>query len=224
MRFAVSLALLEVFAVIGQTQSVPPQQQPITNDRSLGIFPGFRVADANKPFVPISNRRKMYIAFRDSTDPMLIPTTAAIAGIYQWNDTNPSFGQGAAGYARRFGAAYGDTAIGNMLTIGVFPSAFGEDPRYFRRGEAGGSKGRRLLYAASRVFITRTDRGNNSFNFSQVAGSAVTTGIGNAYYPDNRGLGDNFRRFGIGMGLDSLGFVLKEFSPDIGHFFSRLTH
>jgi hypothetical protein len=224
MRFAVCLVLLEVFAVAGDAQSVPPQPAPVTNDRSLGIFPGFRVADANKPFVPISNRRKMYIAFRDSTDLPVFLTTGALAGIYQWQDTNPSFGQGAAGYARRYGTSYGDLAIGNMLTVGVFPSAFGEDPRYFRRGEAGGSKKRRFLYAASRIFVTRTDRGNNRFNFSEVVGTAATAGIGNAYYPDNRDVGANFRRFGIALGIDSLGFVLKEFSPDITHFFSKITH
>jgi hypothetical protein len=184
--------------------------------RALGVIPNFRVADANQPFQPISTRRKFYIAWKDSTDFPVYPTAAAFAAIYQWTDSNPDFGQGIKGYGRRFITAYGDQVIGNFMTEAIMPSMFRQDPRYFRLGaESGRSNGRRFLYAMTRIFVTRTDRGNREFDFSEVIGNLATAGAGNAYYPGSRGLNDNLRRFYINMGSDALGFVLKEFSPDI---------
>jgi hypothetical protein len=39
------------------------------------------------------------------------------------------------GYAKRFATAYGDQMIGNMMTEGIVPALFHQDPRYFRLGE-----------------------------------------------------------------------------------------
>ena len=66
-----------------------------------------------------------------------------------------SFGQGLKGYAKRYAGAYGDQAIGNMMTEAIFPSLLREDPRYFRRGRGG--KWPRARYAMSRILVTRTD-------------------------------------------------------------------
>jgi hypothetical protein len=185
------------------------------------VIPNYRLADANQPFQPITARRKMYIAWKDSTDWPVYPTAAAFAAVYQWQDQNPSFGQGMKGYAHRFVTAYGDQVIGNFMIEGIFPSAFHEDPRYFARGMGHGTKKSRLLYAATRIFVNRTDTGATRFNFSEFAGNAAMAGIGNAYYPDSRHLSDNLRRFYVALGTDSLGFVIKEFSPDIKKALSR---
>jgi hypothetical protein len=192
----------------------PPPPAPVEK-RVLGVIPNYRTADANQRFQSLSSRQKMTIAFKDSTDFPVYPTAASFAAIYQWTNSNPDFGQGMKGYAHRFITSYGDQAIGNFMTEGIMPSLFREDPRYFRHGEGHGTKKERLLYAASRVFVTRTDRNTREFNFSEVVGNAVTAAAGNAYYPHSRKLEDNFRRFYVNIGSDALGFVLKEFSPDI---------
>jgi len=233
MRLA-SLALVSVFVTLLHAQDVvssdPPAVSPIPDaaqttpaleKRALGIIPNFRLADANQPFSPISPSRKLYIAFKDSTDFPVYPTAAVFAAVYHVQNQNPSFGQGMKGYAHRFITAYTDQVVGNFMIEGFLPIAFHEDPRYFRLGESEPSKKKRLLYAASRIFVTRTDRGNRSFNFSEWVGNAVTAGVGNAYYPDSRRLGDNIQRMCVNLGADSLGFVLKEFSPDIRRAFSR---
>ena len=116
-------------------------------------------------------KQKFTIASKDSFDYPLIMLGAAIAGIGQWSNDNPSFGQGAAGFARRFGTSYADQAIGNIMTEGLFPSFLREDPRYFRRGT--GSKWSRTFYAATRVFVTHTDAGTLRFNYSEVLGNAA---------------------------------------------------
>lgn len=70
-----------------------------------------------------------------------------------------------AGFGTRFGGAYADQAIGNMLGEAVFPSLLHADPRYFRKG--GGSFFGRAGYALSRIVATRADSGRTTFNFSE---------------------------------------------------------
>jgi len=117
------------------------------------------------------------------------------------------------GYAKRLGTTYGDFAIENMMTEGVFPTLLHQDPRYFRRREGTGRS--RLAYAMSRLFITRGDSGKNQFNFSEIAGAGTSLAISNAYYPDSRTVGNNLSRYGVQLGFDAASNVLKEFWPDL---------
>jgi hypothetical protein len=165
--------------------------------------------------MPITVKQKFTIAAKDSFDYPLLGLAAVLAAEQQWANTNPSFGQGWAGYGRRVGVEYADQAIGNMMTEGIFPSLLHEDPRYFRRGY--GTVWSRTWYAATRVFVTRTDAGGTRFNFSEVAGNAVGTAISNAYTPDQRDVGDNLQTWWTQIGIDSASQVLKEFWPDIKH-------
>lgn len=43
---------------------------------------------------------------------------------------NRSFGQGAAGYGRYFGAGYGDLFIGDYMSEALFPILLHQDTRY----------------------------------------------------------------------------------------------
>lgn len=222
MRLALCLATLLAAAAPALAQNLAdPVPGEVLDKRALGVIPNYRLADGNQPFEPIGPGRKMFIAWKDSTDYPVFPTAAVFAGIYQLQDQNPSFGQGMKGYGHRYVTAYGDQAIGNFMIEGILPSLFREDPRYFRRGAGQGSTKSRLWYAATRIFVNRADRGTNRFNFSETVGNMVMAGAGNAYYPDSRRLSDNLRRFYIALGTDSLGMVLKEFSPDIKRAFSR---
>src|SRR5579864_4346110 len=124
--------------------------QEEVDKRAFGVIPNNRTTEASLPFQSISARRKMTIAVKDSFALPLYFTTGVFASIYQLQDENPSFGQGAAGYAKRLAASYADLGMGNMLSEGVIPALAHQDPRYFRIGE--GSKKGRVLYAVSRIF------------------------------------------------------------------------
>jgi hypothetical protein len=124
------------------------------------------------------------------------------------------------GYAKRFGTTYGDFAIENAMTEGIFPTLLHQDPRYFRRSE--GTRRSRVGYAMSRLFITRTDSGRNQFNYSEVVGSATSLAISNAYYPDGRSVGNNMGRYAVQLGFDAASNVLKEFWPDLKRKLPRL--
>ncbi len=181
--------------------------------RIFGVLPNYRTAESAVPFEPIAGKQKMTIALKDSFDWPLFLTGAAFAGLYQIENQNPSFGQGFAGYAKRYAASYGDLMIGNMMTEGLLPALLKEDPRYFRLGE--GTLKKRVWYAATRIFVTRMDSGGWRFNISELAGNAAATAISNAYYPDGRDARDNVDKLAVQLATDCFSDVAKEFWPDI---------
>jgi hypothetical protein len=187
--------------------------------RIFWIIPNYRTYPTDGQYHSLTARQKFKIARQDVLDPGTFLMAGAIAGIGQLSNTNPSFGQGAAGYGRRYGTSYGDLAIGDFMTTAIFPSMLHQDPRYFRKGS--GSAVSRLGHAVEQIFWTRMDSGRYMVNFSELGGNAAAAAISNAYYPDYRTAGDTAQRFGIQVGLDVAGNVLKEFWPDLE---SRLHH
>ena len=203
-------------------QHTAPQAgtEPI-DKRIFGVLPNYRTADGSAPFVPITAKRKFYIASKDSFDYPVYMAAAAFAGLYQLENQNPSFGQGVKGYAKRLASSYGDQAIGNLMTEAIFPSLLHEDPRYFRIGASGGTTWHRVGYALTRVLVVRTDKGKWDFNYSEWLGNAATVAISNLYYPDTRNVADNVQKLGIQVGTDAFSQVLKEFWPDIKRKLSK---
>jgi hypothetical protein len=155
----------------------------------------------------------MKIAFKDSFDWPVYPLAGAFALLYQLEDQNPSFGQGMAGYGKRFASAYGDQMIGNMMTEGIIPSLTHEDPRYFRLGQ--GTKIHRIGYALSRILVTRTDSNHRTLNLAELGGNAIAVATSNAWYPDTRTAADNGQKLAVQLATDAFSNVLKEFWPDV---------
>ena len=202
--------LTAVALTLGAQENTPPGTE---DKRILWIFTNHRTTDESAALPQLTARGKLAIAWGDATDRAIFFQTAVISGLGQATNANPSFGQGMAGYARRFGTTYGDFAVENMMTEGIFPALLHQDPRYFRRRE--GTARSRLSYAISRLFITRTDSGRNQFNYSEIVGSATSLAISNAYYPDGRTVGNNMGRYAVQFGFDAASNVLKEFWPDL---------
>ncbi len=193
----------------GTTATTPPPP----DKRVLGVLPNYRTANYTAIYTPISAKYKMTIALKDTFDYPLMGIGGLYAGIYQLEDSHPQFGQGVKGYLKRFGTSYTDQLVGNMLTEGVLPIAFHEDPRYFRIGQ--GSVGHRLVYALSRILITRTDSGGRVFNFAEVTGNGIAAAVGLSYYSDDRNVTSYLQNWGTQLSTDAISQVLKEFWPDI---------
>ena len=75
----------------------------------------------------------------------------------------------------------------------------------------------RSEYAVSRIFITRTDSGNQRFNFAEVLGSAMAASISTySYHPRaDRTIVNTASVWGSEIGYDTITIVVKEFWPDI---------
>ena len=195
------------------SQPAQPVVQAPEDKRIFGVLPNNRTTENSIPFHSITSKQKMTIAYKDSFDWPVYPTAGLFATLYQLENQNPSFGQGMAGYAKRFATAYGDQMIGNMMTEGIVPSLMHEDPRYFRLGE--GTKKHRAWYALTRIVIDRKDSGRASFNVSEWGGNALAAAISNAYSPDTRNAKDNATKLLISCSTDAFSNVLKEFWPDV---------
>lgn len=191
--------------------SVPQPNQP--DKRIFGVLPNYRTVEDTGEVAPISAKKKFTIAAKDSFDYPVYFLSGAFAGLSQIENQNPSFGQGAKGYARRYVGAYADQAIGNIMTEGLIPSVLHEDPRYYRRGT--GTKRGRTVYALTRVFVLHTDSGRIRFNTSEWLGNSIAVAISNTYYPETRTAGEILEKLGIQVGTDAVANVLKEFWPDV---------
>ena len=209
-----SLCWLAILSAAALNVRAQENTQPATEDkRILWIFTNHRTTDDSEKLSKLTPGGKFAIAWADGTDRAIFFQTAFLSGIGQGSNSNPSFGQGVEGYAKRFGTTYADFAVENLMTEGVFPALLHQDPRYFRRGE--GTTRSRLSYAMSRLFFTRGDSGSNQFNYSEIMGAAASVAISNAYYPDGRTAGNNIGKYTEQLGFDAASNVLKEFWPDL---------
>ncbi len=184
------------------------------DDRMFYVMPNYLTVDGEGHVPPVSWKEKFSMAAKGSFDPYEFTLVGIVAGIHQAANSDPGFGQGFKGYAKRYGAAFADQVDGNIMVGGVFPTILKIDPRYYRLGR--GSFAHRFGYAIDRLVIARKDSGRHMFNIPEFAGNAVAIGISNVYYPaSDRNFSGNFNDWGTQMGLDALGNELKEFWPDI---------
>jgi hypothetical protein len=189
------------------------------HQRVLGFIPNFYVVyEPNAP--PLSRRQKYSLAWRTAIDPITILGNGAISGAQQAENAFPGYGQGAQGYAKRFGANYADEFIGTMLGGAVLPSVFKQDPRYFYKGT--GSIRSRALYAIANAVICKGDNGRWQADYSAIVGSLAAGGISNLYYPASSRHGATLTFEGTfeGFGYSAIQnlfqeFVVKKLTPHL---------
>jgi hypothetical protein len=184
--------------------------------RVFGIFPNFYVS-YNQDAVPLTPKLKFRLALRTSVDPVTILGIVAFAGIDQAAN-RPDYEQGAAGYAKRLGAATVDSFSDIMIGGAILPSLLHQDPRYFYLGP--GTNKSRALHALSHPFVCRGDNGKMQPNYSSIGGDLAASALTNLYYPpSNRGGGLVLENFLITTGERMLASVVQEFI--LGKFTTR---
>jgi Carboxypeptidase regulatory-like domain len=188
--------------------------------RALGFIPNYYVTYVPNA-APLAPRQKFELAWKTMVDPVTFGITGAIAGIQQAQNEFSGYGQGADGYAKRYGAAYADSAIGTLIGGAILPSLLKQDPRYFYKGT--GSTKSRLWYAMSRAVVCKGDNGRWQPNYSGLIGGLAAGGISNLYYPaKDRDQNVTFENFFIGIGASAAANVLQEFvvkrlTPSLSH-------
>jgi len=196
------------------TAAAPDKSEAADDHRMFGVLPNFKtVNDPNQPVTPIGPSEKFQLVLH-YFDPFTFAITSLQAGIEQDTNAKKSYGQGALGYSKRFGADFTDAFTNELFVVGVFPSLLHEDPRYFRLGRGSGLH--RTGYALSRILVARTDSGGHRFNFSEFLGNFTSGSISQLYYPHNeRGIGGVLTRMSVQISYDALFNILKEFYPDL---------
>jgi Carboxypeptidase regulatory-like domain len=209
-RLELAPVVTDVSVRLTTEQIAEEQIKQQEQQRLLAVIPNFYtsyVADA----APMNPKQKFELAWKLAIDPSSFVIAGIIAGGQQANNSFPGYGQGAAGYARRFGAAYGDFFIGTYVSNAILPSILKQDPRYFYKGT--GTTKSRILYAISRSVITRGDNGHWQPDFSGILGSLAAAGISNLYYPEGsrNGFETTLNNTLIGIGTSAGVNILQEF-------------
>jgi hypothetical protein len=128
----------------------------------------------------------------DAFGPYPITGAAFAAGINQWTNSPPEWGQGAEGFGKRFGSDFGIAAIGTTTRYGL-AAAFKEDTMYYRC-ECSGPFPRLRHAVISTLTGRRGEDGHRVFSVSALvapyAGSMVAVHL---WYPDRFGTKDAFR-------------------------------
>jgi hypothetical protein len=181
--------------------------------RILGVIPNFNTSNVQNA-APLSPKQKFSLAYKSALDPFEFVAAGMLAGYGQAVDDNAAYGQGAEGYAKRYGAAFTDSADGVLWGNAIYPTLLHEDPRYFRKGA--GSVWKRIAYAVSTTVWTKNDNGTWGPNYANVLGNLTAGAISNLYYPpDNRGVGLIFEGAATVTAEGALGALGVEFWPDI---------
>jgi len=207
---ALATAVTEVHVVVSRAEVAEDQIKAEEKQRVLGVIPNFYVSYEHHA-VPLNPKQKFELAWKTTIDPVSFGLTGAIAGIQQSQNDFSGYGQGAQGYARRFGASYGNFLTSTYIGGAILPSLLKQDPRYFYKGS--GSKRSRMLYAIANSVICKGDNGHWQANYSSILGSLASGGISNLYYPpENRdGLELTFENALIGIGESAAVNLLQEF-------------
>ncbi len=220
-RVVLHVAATTTNVVVMDKETASIEQVKIAQQqRVLKIFPNFYSSfDWNAP--PMMTKQKYHLAARTLIDPVTFLTTGVIAGAEQYKNVFPSFGGGAEGYGKRYGAAYANHASAELLTRAVFPSIFHTDPRYFIMGE-GGTKAR-SYHAIASTFVTRGDNGTRKVNFPKILGSFSAAALSNAYFPaQERGVNLVLINGFGDLGGDMLDNLIREFV--LNHITTRAKH
>ena len=184
------------------------------------VLPNYKaINDPEQPVVAMTPGEKFGLV-QHYFDPFTFVFTSITAGLEQAGNEKEGYGQGAMGFAKRYGADFTDGFTNELFVTGLFPTLLHEDPRYYRLGR--GSAVKRTAYALSRILITHSDSGAARFNSSEFLGNIASGALSMTYYPQNeRNAGGVFSRMGVEIGYDSLFNVLKEFYPDLKRKFSH---
>jgi hypothetical protein len=163
-----------------------------------------------------SHGAKRYDYKHQLLGPLTLARTAAAAGINQLRNVPSEWGQGAAGYAKRFASSYGTHIVNSTIHYGV-STVRHEEMSYRPSGLDG--VGPRTLYALESTVIThKTDTGKPTVAAGEISGAMGAGAISRAWQPAAaKTVAKAFASGGIMLGADAGMHVVREFWPEIRH-------
>jgi hypothetical protein len=226
-RWALVAACLLTSAALGQQSAVPADasspsiSEPQAHDsgawhdtlhlvsKRSAFFPNLATHSG-----PISSGQKFKLFVNNSLSGAAVLGSVVSAGFAQATDSHDGYGQGADGFAKRFGSAMARNATSNFVGTYALASVLHQDPRFFVSGKEGFRD--RVKYASRRLFVIRTDSGGEAFNWSGLLGPLAAEGIANTYLPDKeRTGGDTLQRYGLDLAGIVGANIAREYWPTI---------
>jgi hypothetical protein len=195
---------------VGPTGSAgtQPSKLPEASPRDRYPLPG-------QPAPILSPGDKVVMGLQGAFSPFAAIGWISSAGYEQITSTPPNYGTDRGAFGQRLGASAIRAISEDVLADSILAPAFHEDPRYYRLGRSHRFLAR-VVYAATRAVITRSDDGRTVPNYSQIGGNLIGAVLTNAYYPQsNRTVGQTVETFGGSLGGTALGNVIAELFGDM---------
>ncbi len=182
--------------------------------RILGLMPNYRSVSGGAVAERPTAKRNFAIANRQALDYSSFIFLGITSMSAEGLDEHPSLGKGVPGFWGYTWRGFLDKTDNTYQSAFLFPTLLHEDGRYYAMGAGG--KWKRLAYASSRVVVTRTYSGRNTFNFAGIGGKVGAQAVSRTYYPGSAStFGALATKFGYSVARD-VGFtVFRESYPDI---------
>ena len=171
-------------------------------------------ADSAKPAKPDRSADKTY--WKHTFGATAVGRSALGATVSQANNTPSEWGQGAAGFGKRFANSFAKHLLKKGIQYPV-AKAFHEELSYQRSDKVG--FGPRLKYALVGVVVThKTTTGKRTISKGELAGAFGSGFVSRLWQPASvRTASAAFGSAGLTLGVDAAGNVLREFWPEIRH-------
>jgi hypothetical protein len=193
------------------TAGASPHHVEIPRLREITIEPGQTAPS-------LSSQAKVVLGLKESFTFFSAVGWTASAGFSQLTNGSPNYGTDSGAFGERLGATSLRLISQNIIGNAFFAPLFHEDPRYYKMGD-GHNLAQRVIYAATRTLITKSDDGRSQPNFSLLSGHLAGAALTNTYYPSiNRGFKETAETFGNSIGGSAVGFVVTEFLYDVLQF------
>jgi len=165
---------------------------------------------------PLTARQKFEVFLRSTYSPRTFANAAIdeAADRARGHHLNREYETGFRGVGQRYGINLATTETDVFFQRFLFPTLLRQDPRYFRNPDLPFVK--RALYAMSRVLITRTDGGGQTFNSSRILSVAASRAVSDLYVPGERqGMHPIGACVSFTLLRDAGENLLHEFWPDV---------
>ena len=164
---------------------------------------------------PLTPSGKFRLALKNFSDPVNIGGTALDAEISNATSSSTSaFGTGGSGFGKRFGMSMADNGLNEFFSTFLVASIAHQDPHYHRDPDA--NTGKRILYALSRVAVSRSDSGMPMFNYAEFVGTTASALVEVPYHFErDESAGAISSRIVVSIGSDAAWNLMNEFLPDV---------
>lgn len=165
---------------------------------------------------PLTARQKFDVFLHSTYSPRTFANAAIdeAADRAKGKHLNREYETGFRGVGQRYGINLATNETDVFFQRFLFPTLLRQDPRYFRNPDLPFFQ--RALYAMSRVLITRTDSGGQTFNSSRILSVAASRAVSDLYVPGERqGMHPIAACVSFTLLRDAGENLLHEFWPDV---------
>jgi hypothetical protein len=163
-------------------------------------------------YLPLTLAQNYAWTVRQVLAPSQLFLIARRAAIDHSRNDPSGWGEGTDGYALRVASRLGHVAVRQNLAFAV-RALDHEDPRYFRSREDGIWRCSR--YAVARTFVARNGSGGTMRAYSLFVADLATPFIAQTWRPQPVNVGREFRGGAVGIGMEAISNVGREFWPDV---------